>query len=79
MPSLTINDISERLLDRLTIEAKREHRSLNEHVLSCLERLFESATVDDDQREEVARRIRARTSHVSITAKDVRQAIERGR
>ena len=79
MPSLTIKNIPEKLLDRLRHEAQREHRSLNKQVISCLERSVELATADADLREEAARRIRARTAHVSITAQDIRRAIERGR
>ena len=79
MPSLTIKNIPDELLNRLRLVAKREHRSLNKQVISCLERSFDPVTSDADQREEVARRIRERTSHVSMPAKDILQIIERGR
>ena len=78
MPSLTIKNIPEELLNRLRLEAKREHRSLNKQVISCLEGALSPVTTAE-QREEVARRIRERTSHVRITGKEILQIIKQGR
>ena len=79
MPSLTIKNIPEELLNRLRLEAKREHRSLNKQVISSLEGALGPLTSDAEQREEVARRIRERTSHVKMPAKEILEIIQQGR
>ena len=60
MPSITVKNIPETLLDRIREVAARSHRSINSQIIECLERELMPRPVDVDAMLRRARDLRAR-------------------
>lgn len=60
MPSITIKNIPEPLLERLREVAERSHRSVNRQIIDCLERELMPRKVDVGALLERARELRDR-------------------
>lgn len=48
MKTMTLKNIPEPLLERVRLQAERNHRSVNQEVLSCLDRVVAPPPVDVD-------------------------------
>jgi plasmid stability protein len=79
MPSLTIEDIPEDLLERLRRSAEEHRRSLNSEVLLRLERSIGSASIDPEAFLTRVRRLQERTKLPPLMEELLEQARREGR
>ena len=71
MVTLTIKNIPEELYQRLKIQAKNNHRSINKEVITIIERSFTIPPIDIQATLERTRKIRELTAHYVITDEEM--------
>jgi antitoxin FitA len=78
MQSITLKNIPEEIHQSLKIMARIHHRSLNNEIITCLERYTHH---DQSQTQSVLEKARFNRSKIStvIKAKDIELAINEGR
>jgi plasmid stability protein len=79
MVTLTIKNIPEELYERLKIQAKNNHRSINKEVITIIERSFTIPPIDVKATLERTRKIRELTAHYEITDEEMTKWKKEGR
>ena len=79
MITLTIKNIPPEIYERLKIQAKNNHRSINKEAISILEKAVSIPPLDVEATIARARKIRELTSHYVITADEIESMINEGR
>lgn len=79
MPAITVKNIKHELYEQLKMAAQAHHRSINNEIISCLERTLLSTPILPETRIQKARDLRATIGLGKIAAKDIAQAIKSGR
>lgn len=79
MVTLTIKNIPPELYERLKIQAKNNHRSLNGEVISIIEQALSIPPIDVKATIERTRKIRELTAHYTISADEIEKMINEGR
>jgi plasmid stability protein len=78
MPTITVKNIPEDVYERLKMQAKANRRSINNEVITLIEREVNSYRIDPEQFIKEARAIRESIDYV-ITDEELEQAINEGR
>ena len=78
MPTFTLKNIPERLLDRLRSSADLHHRSINGEILACLERSL-GAAVEPTEAIARARELRRSFKGKSVSLRELQVARDTGR
>jgi plasmid stability protein len=79
MVTLTIKNIPPELYERLKIQAKNNHRSLNGEVISLIEQALSIPPLDVKATLERTRKIRELTAHYVITNEELNRWKNEGR
>ena len=79
MTTLTIKNIPLEIYDRLKIQEKNNHRSLNKEVISIIERAISIPPIDVETTIARARKVRELTAHYVVTAEEIENMINEGR
>jgi len=77
--TLRINNIPEKLRQRVKESAAQHRRSINGEAISCFEKALVGNRVDPDEFLARGRSLRARMPRVFITPRDLRAAKNQGR
>ena len=79
MVTLTITNIPEHLYEQIKLRAKRNHRSIDDEILSILEQATPLPSIDVQATLEKARKVRELTANHSVTADELERMINEGR
>lgn len=79
MATLTIKNISDRVVKRLKARAVQHHRSLNYEVIVCLEVAAQATPVDPDSFLARVRSLRQRPANLRLTDRTLAQLKTAGR
>lgn len=79
MATLTIKNISDRVVKRLKARAVQHHRSLNYEVIACLEAAAQATPLDHDSFLARVRTIRRTPVNLKLTDKTLTQLKTAGR
>lgn len=79
MPTLTIKNIPHKLYDTLKENAARNHRSINNEVISMIEKSYLSHRLDPEEYLTHARRFREKTKGFVLTEDILNHAKNEGR
>ena len=79
MPTITLKNIPDPLYEKLKESARIHHRSLNSEIIYCVERTLSTHKIDVDEHLRIARQLRAKTAKVTLTDRQLDEAIDRGR
>ena len=77
--SITLKNIPEPIYQRIKLAAKRNHRSMNNEIIACLEQVLAPQAVDIESRLNEARRLREKFTGPTLKTEDIATAIDRGR
>ncbi len=78
MPTFTLKNIPEPLLERLRVAAELHHRSINGEILACLERSL-GTPMQPAEAIERARELRGAFKGRPVTLRELKTAREAGR
>lgn len=79
MATITIKNIPDDLYEELKAQAAANRRSINNEVITIIERAFRSYKPSPEEVLAQARRLRELTAHYVITAEEVEQWVNEGR
>lgn len=79
MATLTIKDVPLEIYERLKIQAKNNHRSINKEAISILERVLFVPPLDIKATLERTKKIRELTAHYVITDEELTKWKNEGR
>lgn len=79
MVTLTIKNVPPEIYERIKIQAKNNHRSINGEVISILEKALSIPPIDVQATLERTKKIRELTAHYVITAEEIEKMINEGR
>jgi antitoxin FitA len=79
MNNLTIKNIPVEIYERLKVQAKNNHRSINKEIISILEHTLSIPPLDVAATLERARKIRELTAHYVITDEELTKWKNEGR
>jgi plasmid stability protein len=79
MPSLTIKNIPNELLDRLRAQAASKRRSLNSEVIACLETVAQATPIDSEALLARTRAVRQKPAHLRLTDRTLKRLKSEGR
>lgn len=79
MATLTIKNVPERIYERIKIQAKNNHRSINGEIIFLLEQALSISPIDVEATLKRARKIRELTAHYVISADEIEKMIDEGR
>jgi plasmid stability protein len=79
MITVTIKNIPEELYERLKIQAKNNHRSINKEIITIIERALTIPPIDVEATLERTRKIRELTAHYVITDEEMTKWKKEGR
>lgn len=79
MVTVTLKNIPPELYERLKIQAKNNHRSINKEAISILEKALSIPPLDIASTLERTRKIRERTAHYVITDEELTKWKNEGR
>ena len=79
MATLTIKNVPERIYDRIKMQAKNNHRSINGEIIFLLEQALSISPIDVEAALKRARKIRELTAHYVISADEIEKMIDEGR
>ncbi|MDE3034612.1 MAG: DNA-binding protein [Nitrospirota bacterium] len=79
MATLTIKNISDRVVKRLKARAVQHHRSLNYEVIACLEAVAQATPIDADSFLARVRSLRRTPANFRLTDKTLAQLKTAGR
>lgn len=77
--SITLKNIPDEIYERLKKEAELHHRSLNGHVLACLEKVLMPARLSAEEHLEKARQIRSMLKGRTFKSADISKFKKQGR
>ncbi len=67
-------NIPDSLYAQLKVAASTNHRSLNSEILYCLKRAYGAHEINVSEHIEIARRLRAKKAHHSLTEQELTNA-----
>ncbi len=79
MVTLTIKNVPPEIYERIKIQAKNNHRSINGEVISILEKALSIPPIDVHSTLERTKKLREMTAHYVITADEIEKMINEGR
>ncbi len=79
MVTLTIKNVPPEIYERIKIQAKNNHRSINGEVISIIEQALSIPPLDIKETLERTKKIRELTAHYVITADEIEKFINEGR
>jgi antitoxin FitA len=79
MVTITIKNIPEQVYERIKMQAKSNHRSINGEILSILEQAISLPPIDVKATLERARKVREFTANYTTTADEIENMINEGR
>jgi len=79
MVTITIKNITEKIYERIKVQAKVNHRSINGEILSILEQAVSLPPIDVQVTLERARKVRELTANYTVTADEIEKMINEGR
>ena len=79
MVTLTLKNIPPEIYERIKIQAKNNHRSINGEILSILEQAISIPPIDVKATLERTRKLREMTADYIITAGEIEKLINEGR
>jgi antitoxin FitA len=79
MVTLTIKNVPETIYERIKIQAKNNHRSINGEIISLLEHALSIPPIDVEGTIKRARKIRELTADYVISADEIEKMIDEGR
>lgn len=79
MVTLTIKNVPPEIYERIKVQAKYNHRSINGEVISILEKALSIPPIDVQATLVRAKKIRELTAHYVITADEIEKMINEGR
>jgi antitoxin FitA len=79
MVTITIKNVPPEIYERIKIQAKNNHRSINGEILSILERAISIPPIDVKGTLERTRKLREMTADYVITADEIEKLINEGR
>ncbi len=79
MVTLTIKNVPPEIYERIKIQARNNHRSINGEVISILEKALSIPPIDVQATLERTSKIRELTAHYVITADEIEKMINEGR
>jgi plasmid stability protein len=77
--SITLKNIPGPIYQRIKLAAQRNHRSMNNEIIACLEEILTPHPVDVEIRLADAQRLRDRYTGPVLTFEDIDVAIDRTR
>jgi plasmid stability protein len=69
MPNITLKNIPDDIYTQLKEAASAHHRSLNSEILYCLETKLGTHKIDVSEHQNIARRLRMKTTAYKLTDK----------
>jgi plasmid stability protein len=79
MTTITIKNIPEQIYERIKVQAKANHRSINGEILSILEQAVSLPPIDVEATLARARKVRELTAKYTVTADEIERMINEGR
>jgi plasmid stability protein len=79
MVTLTIKNVPPEIYERIKIQAKNNHRSINGEVISILEQAISIPPIDVKTTLEQTKKLREMTAHYVITVDEIENLINEGR
>ncbi len=79
MVTLTIKNVPPEIYERIKIQAKNNHRSINGEVISIIEQALSIPPLDVKETLERTKKIRELTAHYVVTADEIEKFINEGR
>jgi plasmid stability protein len=79
MVTLTIKNVPPEIYERIKVQAKNNHRSINGEVISILEKALSIPPIDVQTTLERTKKLREMTAHYVITADEIEKMIDEGR
>jgi plasmid stability protein len=79
MVTITIKNVPPEIYERIKIQAKNNHRSINGEILSILEQAISIPPIDVKATLERTRKLREMTADYVITADEIEKLINEGR
>ena len=79
MVTLTLKNVPPEIYERIKIQAKNNHRSINGEILSILEQAISIPPLDVKATLERTRKLREMTADYVITADEIEKLINEGR
>ena len=79
MVTITLKNVPPEIYERIKIQAKNSHRSINGEILSILEQAISIPPIDVKTTLERTRKLREMTADYVITADEIEKLINEGR
>lgn len=79
MVTITLKNVPPEIYERIKIQAKNNHRSINGEILSILEQAISIPPIDVKTTLERTRKLREMTADYVITADEIEKFINEGR
>ena len=80
MVTITVKNIPEEIYERIKLQAKANHRSVNSEIISIFEQAIPKRTpIDVKETLERARKVRELTAHYTITQDEIDRWKKEGR
>lgn len=79
MVTITIKNVPPEIYERIKIQAKNNHRSINGEILSILEQAISIPPIDVKATLERTRKLREMTADYVISADEIEKLINEGR
>lgn len=79
MVTITLKNVPPEIYERIKIQAKNNHRSINGEILSILEQAISIPPIDVKTTLERTRKLREMTADYVITADEIEKLINEGR
>lgn len=79
MVTLTIKNVPPEIYERIKVQAKNNHRSINGEVISILEKALSIPPIDVQTTLERTKKLREMTAHYVTTADEIEKMIDEGR
>jgi antitoxin FitA len=79
MVTITLKNVPPEIYERIKIQAKNNHRSINGEILSILEQAISIPPIDVKATLERTRKLREMTADYVITADEIEKLINEGR
>jgi plasmid stability protein len=79
MVTLTIKNVPPEIYERIKLQAKNNHRSINGEILSILEQAISIPPIDIPTTLKRAKKVRELTADYVITADEIEKLINEGR
>jgi len=79
MTSITVKNIPPRIYERLKAQAENNRRSINNEIITILEKALAIQPIDVETALENARKLRELTANYTLTTEEIEEMINEGR